>query len=155
MKESQGGQTSNPLIRKLRYGAELSDADEQHLHEMLGQVREFDAHTDVTSEGDRPEYVHVVLEGFACRYKIGPDGGRENQAYLGPGDFCHLHVALLGEMDHSIGTLTKCRIAQISRKSVDEVTAGWPVITRAFWWASLVDEGGLREWLLRRGPRPG
>ena len=75
-------------------------------------------------------------------------------ALLLPGDFCDLHVAILGEMDHSISTLTSCRIAEIPRKAVEDLTEKHPRITRALWWASLVDEGVLREWLVSMGRRP-
>ena len=59
---------------------------------------------DLIHEGDVPSNVHLVLKGIACRYKLLPDGTRAIMALLLPGDFCDLHVSILGEMDHNIGT---------------------------------------------------
>jgi len=88
------------------------------------------------------------------RYKLLPDGGRQIMAYLVPGDFCDLHVSILGEMDHGIGALSACEVAYISRRTVEDLTTNRPAITRALWWATLVDEGTLREWLVNMGRRP-
>ncbi|WP_260929173.1 Crp/Fnr family transcriptional regulator [Novosphingobium sp. 9] len=69
-----------------------------------------------------------------------------------PGDICDLHVQILGCMDHSIGTLTACRLAELSPATVARLTAN-PRINRALWWATLVDEATLREWLVNMGQR--
>ena len=61
------------------------------------------AKTHIIFQGDRPGDVHLVMEGFACRSKVLPDGARQIMALLLPGDFCDLHVAILGAMDHDIG----------------------------------------------------
>ncbi|GLS71687.1 hypothetical protein GCM10007890_37000 [Methylobacterium tardum] len=93
------------------------------------------------------------MEGVACRYKILPNGRRQIMAFLVPGDFCDLHVALLGLMDHSIGTSWGCTVVDIPRATIDNLTAHHPRITRALWWATLVDEATLREWLVNMGQR--
>jgi hypothetical protein len=67
----------------------------------------------VIREGERPDHVHLVVEGWAARYKLLPDGARQITAFLLPGDFCDLHVTILGEMDHSITTLTRAKVAYI------------------------------------------
>ena len=144
----------NPLVLKLEHGARLTDADRGVLASLSSRTRQVAAHHDITSEGDRPENVHLVTEGFACRYKLLPNGSRQIVAFLVPGDFCDLHVALLGEMDHTIGTGWGCTIAEIPRATIEELTAHHPRITRALWWATLVDEGTLREWLVNMGQRP-
>ena len=55
-------------------------------------------------------------------------------------------------MDHSIGTLSSCRVVDISRHRILELTER-PNIARALWYATLVDEATLREWLLNVGQR--
>jgi CRP-like cAMP-binding protein len=132
----------------------LSDDDRRRLDEAARDVREIGPRQDLIREGERPEEVHLILEGFACRYKILPGGERQIIAFLVPGDFCDLHVAILGEMDHGIATLSACQVAYIPRKTVDELTSNHPAINRALWWATLVDEGTLREWLVSMGRRP-
>lgn len=141
------------LVRKLQHGAFLSATDVKALEGSVTLVREIGAHEDIIKEGDRPELVHVVLEGFACRYKLLPDGSRQIIAWLVPGDFCDLHIAILGRMDHSIATLSASKLALIQPESVMGLTQVSPGLSRALWWASLVDEAVLREWLVGMGRR--
>jgi CRP-like cAMP-binding protein len=144
---------ANPFLLKLQHGAELTDADRAALEKAASDVRQVKAHEDLIREGDKPDHVHVVLEGFAFRYKILPDGQRQIMAYLVPGDLCDLHVSILGEMDHAIGTITPCKVAYIPRREIEELTEKHPRINRALWWATLVDKGTLREWLVSMGRR--
>ena len=144
----------NPLILKLDRAGVLNDPDRAILQQISSKSRKIDAHQDLIREGDRPENVLLVMEGFAYRYKIVEDGRRQIMAFLVPGDFCDLHVAILGRMDHNIGTAaTGCSVVEIPRATIDELTANHPRITRALWWATLTDEGTLREWLVNMGQR--
>ncbi len=143
----------NPLIRKLERGAALTHKDRSLLQKACERTRQVGSRQDIIREGERPEKVHLVLAGFACRYKTLEDGSRQNMALLVPGDFCDLHVAILGQMDHSIATLSACTIVDIPRATILDLTENHPGITRALWWCTLVDEATLREWLLSMGQR--
>lgn len=142
----------NVLTRKLEAFATLSDEDRVLLDTVASRIRDVGARTDIIREGEAPDEVNLILDGFACRYKVTSDGKRHIMAYLVPGDFCDLHVLVLKQMDHSIATLSPCRVAKISRASVLEMS-GRPAIARALWWATLVDEATLREWLVNIGQR--
>jgi CRP-like cAMP-binding protein len=143
---------ATPFIQKLQYGAALSPEGRKALEDAAQRdVRDVGARQDLIREGDRPEDVHLLIEGWACRYKVMPDGGRQILAYLIPGDFCDLHVAILGEMDHSIATLSDAKVAFISPPAVDALTSRHGSVNRALWWATLVDEAILREWLASMG----
>lgn len=142
----------NLLTRKLEAFAALPEADRRLLDEVVRGAREVGAREDIIHEGDDPTDVHLVLEGFACRYKLLEDGRRQIMAYLVPGDFCDLHVFILKSMDHSIAALSPCRVVDIPRRRVLEMTER-PALARALWWCSLVDEATLREWLVNVGGR--
>ena len=92
-----------------------------------------------------------MLTGLAIRFKVSPEGKRQIVGLLLPGDFCDLHVAILGAMDHSIATVTPCTIVDISVAAIGDLTSNHPRITRAMWWATLVEEGTLRTWLSNLG----
>ncbi|MCJ2049649.1 Crp/Fnr family transcriptional regulator [Methylobacterium sp. J-070] len=144
---------SNALIRKLDHAGGLTDADRATLLGACASPRPVAAGQDLTCEGDPPENVHLILRGFAYRYKILPGGKRQITAVFVPGDFCDLHVAILQRMDHSIATLLPCEVVYLSRATVVDLTAGHPRIARALWWATLVDEAILRAWLVNIGQR--
>jgi CRP-like cAMP-binding protein len=144
---------TDPLTRKLENFALLSSEDRRFLAEIVRPSRRVHPHTDIISEGERSEDVRLVLEGFACRYKLLPDGRRHIMAYLIPGDLCDVHVFILRQMDHTIGTLSACRMVDIPRDRILEMLER-PAIARALWWPALVDEATLREWLVNIGRRP-
>ena len=142
----------NALAKKLAGYSALTDSDLAKLDKAHGSVRQVQARYDLIREGDKPGPVIVVLEGWACRYKILPDGSRQIMAFLMPGDFCDLHVEVLDEMDHTIGTLTSCRITTIARERMDDLLTT-PALTHAIWRATLVDESVLRAWIVSMGRR--
>lgn len=145
---------TQPLVLKLDQSKLLNQNDREILTDIAQATRDVPAGTDIISDGERPERVHLVTEGIACRYKILENGSRSIMAFLLPGDFCDLHVAVLTHMDHTIGTLTPCKVVDIPRSKIEELVETEPRITRMFWWATLVDEAILREWLAFIGRRP-
>jgi CRP-like cAMP-binding protein len=118
---------STPFVLKLEYGAGLSDQDRQALERAVRDVRQF---------------------------KRLPDGSRQIMAYLVPGDCCDLHVSILSRMDHTIGTLTACKVAFLPHTVIEDLMSQSQSITRALWWATLVDAGTAREWLVNMSRRP-
>jgi len=143
----------NAFVDKIRSYVPLTPEDVLILTAACENVRKVPARYDLIREGDKPESVFVVLEGWACRYKILPEGGRQIVAFLIPGDFCDMHVSVLDEMDHSIATLTSARIAMISHREIEALIDSRPSITKAFWRTQLVDEGVLRAWIVSMGRR--
>lgn len=144
---------THPLVTKLENFATLSDADRAALTDATRNTRRVGAKEDIIHDGDKPSDVHLVIEGLACRYKLLEDGRRQITAFFVPGDFCDLHVFILRRMDHSIGTLTPCTMAEISQEAILDLTDRHPAIARALWWATLVDEAVLREWVVNLGQR--
>lgn len=143
----------NAFTNKLGHLATLSDGDVALIEAASGNSRVVAPRHDLIREGDRRGPVFVVLEGWACRYALLPDGGRQITAFLMPGDSCDLHVSVLDEMDHTIGTITKCRIASIARDRMGELLEASPSLTGAFWRAQLTDEGVMRQWIISMGRR--
>ncbi|MCJ2116568.1 Crp/Fnr family transcriptional regulator [Methylobacterium sp. J-001] len=141
------------LIRKLESFEELTDADRAALRMFVPRVRQVGPRTDLIREGDVPGDVHLILSGYACRYKDLPDGRRQIMAYFVPGDFCDLNVFILDQMDHNIGTISPCQVVEIPRQAIEEVTTSHPRVMRALMWCALVDEAVLREWLVNIGSR--
>ena len=144
---------AQPLIRKLENFSTLSAEEKQALWNAVTDLRHFAAHEDLIRENDVTGGVNLLVEGFACRYKILPDGRRQIVAYLVPGDMCDLRVFILKRMDHAIATLTAATVAMLSRESVLYLTEKFPGLTRALWWATLVDEAVTREWVVNVGQR--
>ena len=143
----------NRFINKLRGFATLDDDDVKGLTASIARARLYPARHDLIREGDRPGPVFIVLDGWACRYKILPNGARQVLAFLMPGDSCDLHVGLLAQMDHCIQTITPARVATIERGEMDALMENHPNIARAMYISQLVDEGTMRAWITSMGRR--
>ena len=142
------------LVRKLENFVRLSAADRLMLNRAAAQrVRTFAPRTDIAREGDKPKDVHLLLNGWACRYKQLEDGRRQIVSFFLPGDICDLNIFILREMDHSIGTITQVSIADLPREFFDDITAGFPRVAAAFWWETLVNAAIQREWTMNLGQR--
>ena len=144
---------NNPLLRKLANFTELSAEEKIAVEECCTDVRYFAAGEDVISQGDRTGGVKLLLEGFACRYKVLEDGRRQVVAYFVPGDLCDLRVFILKRMDHSIGAVCASKVATLSPDNVLRLTHTYPSLTRALWWSTLVEEAIAREWIVNVGQR--
>jgi CRP-like cAMP-binding protein len=146
---------STPLIHKLSQYAPVSDEDVALLTRATRNVRLFGPREEIIKEGDRPENVHLIIEGWAVRYKLLEDGSRTIMACLIPGDLCDVQIALLDRMDHGIGAISPCKVALIPRKVISDILdRGQSDLARSLWWCTLVDEATLREWLVNIGRRP-
>ena len=143
----------NQFVTKLGKLAAFSDEAIAALSEATANAQPFDARHDLIREGDKPGPLLVILEGWACRYKILPKGTRQMLAFLMPGDCCDLHIDLLAEMDHGIQTITPCVVAKIERHTIDEIFVEHPSIMKAMYLSQLIDEGTLRAWITSIGRR--
>ena len=141
------------LLQKLSTFVDLDAEETSLLGRLTADVRQAPAKSDINAEGSRPKYLHLIVEGWAARYRILTDGTRQITAFLMPGDFCDFHVSILKTMDHSIMALTNCKVAWIASDLFDELTAEYPRLTRGLWWCTLLDESILRAWIVNLGRR--
>jgi CRP-like cAMP-binding protein len=144
---------TNRFVRKLSGLADLTADDVLALENITARPRRYVARQDLIREGDEPGPMFVVLEGWACRYKILPSGTRQIIAFLMPGDACDLHIKLLAEMDHSIQAITTALVATVSRTEMQSMMQKHPNVASAMYSAQLVDEGIMRAWIVSMGRR--
>ena len=83
----------NPLLCKLETFADLSDADRTAIEFLTSRRRNYRAGEDLIREGNRPDHVFLLMEGWAYRYKALSNGKRQILAYLLPGDFCDTSIS--------------------------------------------------------------
>lgn len=144
---------ANAFIDKLSAPSALSTDDVALLHDACGHQRSVPARKDLICEGQKPGPIFVILQGWACRYKLLPQGTRQITAFLMPGDCCDVHASVVNRMEHSIATITPARVAMIPRGRMEELITTRASLTRAFWWTQLVDEDTLRAWIVSIGRR--
>ncbi|TXM97319.1 Crp/Fnr family transcriptional regulator [Methylobacterium sp. WL64] len=152
MTDSRPDAANNPFLRKLEGFEPLPEADRAALLKISENAQTIPARTDLVREGDPPAGVFLVMEGFACRYKQRGNGTRQIMAYLVPGDAGDVDAPLFKAMDHSICTLSACKVVRIATETARDLLQR-PAVASALRKSTLVDEATLREWLLNVGRR--
>lgn len=142
------------LIAKLNAFTRIAGESADAVNKLAsGRIVSIDRGQDIISEGEEPRTVNLLVEGFACRYKMMEDGRRQILAFFVPGDLADLHVYILNAIDHSISAITPVRYARLAPKEFEEISDAHPKLLRALWWESLVTDSIQREWLVSVGQR--
>lgn len=141
------------FLAKLGAVSNLSEPATDTLRDLCVRRKLIDAKRHIIREGERPAHVHIILDGWAARYKVQKDGSRQIVAFLLPGDICDLHATILTRMDHSILALTRVQVAFVPAELMDEVPVSRPELLKALWRATLIDEAVLRAWIANNGRR--
>ena len=141
------------LVQKLESIAPLTTEERQALLDLPMTVWSYVRGQDIVRDGDRPGECSLILEGFACRYKLLPDGRRQIMAFHTPGDMPDLQSLHIEVMDHAVGAMMPTRAAFIPHTSLRALTGRYPGLVHAFWRDTLVDAAVFREWLVAVGRR--
>jgi CRP-like cAMP-binding protein len=141
------------LLRKLESIASLTEEEKQALLSLPMTVKELPADRDIVSLGERPNACCLILDGWACRYKMLPEGGRQIMSFHIPGDVPDLQSLYLKTMDHSLGTIVPTKVALIQHRDMHDVIRRFEGISTALWRDSLIDAAIFREWMVGIGRR--
>ncbi|MBX5131240.1 Crp/Fnr family transcriptional regulator [Rhizobium sp. L9] len=142
-----------PLLLNLGSRDVLSNEEENLLRSILVKDRQFAVGEDLVSQGSRPPFSTLLLDGFAARYKVMADGSRQITALHVAGDFVDLHAFPVKVMDHGIVALSPCHVALADHADLRAITERMPHLTRLLWLDTLVDGAIHREWIVAMGRR--
>jgi len=144
----------NALLLKYEKFVRLSAAERAALMALTpGAKKRLRAKEDIVREGAAPQFVYLIVSGWACRYKTLEDGRRQIIAFLLPGDLCDLNALVLRTMDHSIGALTDVEYVEAPKKVFDQIAAEYPRLMQAMIWDGLMSASIQREWTVNLGQR--
>jgi CRP-like cAMP-binding protein len=146
-------QGDHVIVKRLQTGGPLAADEIQALMSTIRPRGQVSRHNDIVPEGILPDHCTLILSGFACRYKLLPDGDRQIHAFKISGDVPDLYSYILGFTDHAIGALTACDVAAISHHDLQQITQRFPNLARALWRDTLIDAAIAREWLTGLGRR--
>ncbi|MET3695012.1 Crp/Fnr family transcriptional regulator [Methylobacterium goesingense] len=141
------------LIRKLNSFVSLSNVDRKMLDRISTETRSIAPRMELVREGDKPASVLLITEGIACRHKHRACGTRQIIAFLLPGDLCDLDAALVDRIDHTITTVTACRVADITHQTMADLLGSNPAVALALRMSTLVDRAITHEWLVNVSSR--
>ncbi|WP_461221975.1 Crp/Fnr family transcriptional regulator [Methylobacterium sp. CM6247] len=135
------------LIRKLESIAPLSEEEREAIRSLPTKIRTLQAGETIVREGDTLSQCCLIVEGWACRFKIFGDGRRQIFSFHIPGDIPDLQSLHLHTMDHSLATITEATVALIPHESMLGLTMRFPRVGALLWRDTLIDAAVFREWM--------
>lgn len=143
--------TARLALRLARY-APLNTEDKCALEAEAMNIRRFGARDNLARQGEPVERIFIIVEGFACRYKLLPDGRKQIVAFMLPGDLCDTRTFSLPVMDHSIGAMSTVDAIVLTAAAARRLESA-PGLARVLARNSLVHQSIAREWMINIGHR--
>lgn len=109
-----GAGSPTAVHRKLGAAGILSPGDVRVLDELLETRISGAAGSLLVSEKQIDSDAHVLLSGWAFRFRVFEDGRRQISRLFLPGDFIGLHSGLLGIPEQPIAALTNVQLAKFN-----------------------------------------
>ena len=111
---------ANSFVTRLRQSQSFGAADLAAIAALPVDIRNVDANGTIVPEGSRGDRIHVLLDGWAARFKILENGSRQIPALMLPGDMCDIDALHLDRNDCGTMAVTRCTVAVFQR---DQLTA--------------------------------
>ncbi|MDG1116876.1 MAG: Crp/Fnr family transcriptional regulator [Flavimaricola sp.] len=144
---------STAVARKLGAFVALSDADRCILTGLVKRRRSFEAGRDLVLQGQSDHVAYIVVSGWACSYKLLPDGQRQIVDFQIPGDFLGLRSLMLHLSDHSVEPITDLLVSEIRYPDLLDAFRQAPRLATGILWAASRDEAMVVEHLVGIGRR--
>lgn len=141
------------LVARLESHLPLDQAERNGLLALPAQLRHIPGRSPALAGKLTENHVHVLEDGFACRYRDLSDGRRQILSLLVPGDILDLRQFILGGAVPSLAALSQLSVRAIPNANLFKLLETSPRITRALWSTTLVEESISREWLVSVGKR--
>jgi CRP-like cAMP-binding protein len=132
-------------LLKLRARDDIDAEEERAIREAVSHVVDFPADKTVIEPDRLLSESTLLLEGLMCRYKDLSQGQRQITELHVPGDFVDLHSFTLKKLDHSVMTLTRCKVAIVPHANLQRITEQFPHLTRVLWFTTNLDACIARE----------
>jgi CRP-like cAMP-binding protein len=141
------------LARKLNSFVEMSKDELGVLVELQSNRVTIKRGQAFIKEGQTAHKAFFLQTGWACSFKMLPDGGRQIIRFPIPGDCVGLRSIVLRTSDHTVSALTDVVVATIEAPRMLDIINKFPRLGTAFLWAVSRDEAMVVEHLVNIGRR--
>jgi CRP-like cAMP-binding protein len=148
---SRAAQTA--FARKLGAYVSLTEAELAILSDFDKRKRTFPIGKDLVYEGQKNQSAYILSAGWACSYKLLPNGSRQIVDFQLPGDFLGLRSVLFRTADHNVEPITQIEASEITSRDLLEAFTATPRLATAVLWAASRDEAMVVEHLVDLGRR--
>ncbi|MEH6832771.1 MAG: Crp/Fnr family transcriptional regulator [Sulfitobacter sp.] len=144
---------TRPLARKLGAFVALSKTELLVLERLHKRRRTFVAGRDLVEQGQADQAAYILISGWACSYKLLPDGQRQIVDFQIPGDFLGLRSVVLHVSDHSVEPVTDIEVTEVHASDLFKAFSETPRLATAVLWTASRDEAMVVEHLVGIGRR--
>lgn len=109
------------------------------------------AHQSLAREGELQHHVHLISEGWACRYKLLPDGRRQITALFLPGDYCELGWTCDAAASQHVVALTNVRTVRLPCRDLRQKAVNDPEVHDFLLHDVRVSADMQTEWIVNLG----
>ena len=146
-------QFDSVLAKKLNTFVALSRDELKCLADLQSNPLKVKRGRQLTHEGQTGHKAFVLQSGWACSYKLLPDGGRQIISFPIAGDVVGLRSVLLRTADHSFSALTDSVVNAVEGAHIMKCVTEFPRLGAALLWAASRDEAMVVEHLVNIGRR--
>jgi CRP-like cAMP-binding protein len=141
------------LLQKLNRFLPLGEEEQAALAQIEARHLQVPAGTELVREWMGGQQAFILQEGWACCYKLLPDGSRQVIDVRIPGDFMGLRSILLRTSDHASVAVTDIVVAEVPAGLILKTFQALPRLATALLWAASRDEAMVVEHLVGIGRR--
>lgn len=139
------------LVRKLEGRDRLTEAQRQALLTLPFERRKIEAGALIIREGGKIASSSLLVSGFAGRFALLDNGGRQFTQLGLPGDFMDLHSLLLKRLEHGVLAISACEVSAVPHAALRALLAKDDHLARLLWLETVVDAAVHRAWLVGLG----
>ncbi len=111
------------------------------------------ARADIAVSGRSTGNVHILVDGWASKYKMMCDGRRQILAFRLPGDICDLERLFEAETSVGVTALTDCKVAAVSTEWLIEARNSRPAVRDLLWSLLAREHATMTEQIVALGRR--
>jgi CRP-like cAMP-binding protein len=153
MAEQSGSNSADIFIAKFSSYIDLSDQERAVIEELTKNSMAFEEGQDILLESEKSSSAYLLQSGWAIRYKVVPDGGRQIVSFLLPGDIFGFRESLFELSDDSVQALTPVVVHRIPAENIAEICDSYTNLSLALTWARAREHAILTEHIVRLGRR--
>ena len=139
--------------RKLNSFVQLSEPELKCLEDLQSKSVRVRSGKELVHEGQTGHMAYILQAGWACSYKLLPDGGRQIITFPLPGDCVGLRSVLLRTSDQSFSAWTDGVGSSVEGPRMMQIFNEFPRLAASILWAASRDEAMVVEHLVSIGRR--
>jgi CRP-like cAMP-binding protein len=139
------------FLRRINQYVEVDSQYFEDLGRLPHRIEMREAGQEIVTEGESIDFVFVIEEGWAIRFRMLEDGRRQILNFMLPGDCFDLMSLNKARSDHSVLAATPVNLRRIKSDLFLKTVAQNPSLATSFWWAAIQEEAILREQIVRVG----